>query len=220
MKILVVSPHPDDETLGAGGTLIKMKKEGHRIYWLNVTDMRAEYGWDEKLVAHRQEQIHAVRDFYGFDGFYNLSLAPAGLSGMDEGELIGALRRVFGEIMPEWIIIPGQYDAHSDHHAVYNCCMACAKTFRAPYIRRVTTMEIISETDYGFQKEKFEPNLFVDITNEMEDKLRAMKLYDTEIESVPFPRSLENIRALAAVRGASAVRRYAEAFCIVKQIET
>lgn len=120
MKILVVSPHPDDETLGAGGTFIKMKKEGHRIYWLNVTDMRVEYGWDEKLVAHRQEQIRAVRDFYGFDGFYNLSLAPAGLSGMDEGELIGALRRVFGEIMPEWIIIPGQYDAHSDHHAVYN----------------------------------------------------------------------------------------------------
>ena len=44
MKILVVSLHPDDETLGAGGTLLKMKKSGHQIFWLNVTDMREEDG--------------------------------------------------------------------------------------------------------------------------------------------------------------------------------
>ena len=62
-------------------------------------------------------------------------------------------------------------------------------------------MEIVSETDYGFQNEKFEPNLFIDITNEMEGKIEAMKIYDTEIEEVPFPRSLENIRAHATAWG-------------------
>ena len=85
MKILVVSPHPDDETLGAGGTLLKCKKQGHQVYWLNITDMSTEYGWDEKLVKHRQEQIEAVKSFYGFDCFYNLSLPPTKLKGLDEG---------------------------------------------------------------------------------------------------------------------------------------
>ena len=80
-------------------------------------------------------------------------------------------------------------------------------------------MEILSETEQGFQREKFDPNLFIDITDELEDKIKAMKIYDTEIEKVPFPRSLENIKALAAVRGGSCQRRYAEAFCIVRQIE-
>ena len=138
---------------------------------------------------------------------------------MDEEEIIKRIRRVLEEVKPEWLMIPGQYDAHSDHRVVYNCCMACAKVFRAPYIKRVTTMEILSETEQGFQREKFDPNLFIDITDELEDKIKAMKIYDTEIEKVPFPRSLENIKALAAVRGGSCQRRYAEAFCIVRQIE-
>lgn len=219
MKVLVVSPHPDDEILGAGGTLLKLKKQGHEVFWLNITDMKEEYGWGADRIEHRQEQIKRVTDFFRFDGFYNLALKPAGLTELKEGEIIGAIKAVFEEVRPEWIIIPGQYDAHSDHHVVYNCCMAAAKTFRAPYIKRITTMEIISETDYGFQNEKFEPNLFIDIRDELEGKLEAMKIYDTEIEEVPFPRSLENIRALASVRGGYCTSRYAEAFCIVKQIE-
>ena len=80
-------------------------------------------------------------------------------------------------------------------------------------------MEIVSETDFGFQNEKFVPNLFIDITEELERKIEAMKIYDTEIAEVPFPRSLENIRSLAVNRGAYCTSRYAEAFCIIKQIE-
>ena len=201
MRVLVVSPHPDDETLGAGGTLLKVKAQGHQIFWMNITDMRAEDGWPEDKISYRQEQIRKVKAFYQFDGFYNLAFPPTKLSCMDEGPIIDAIKKVYDEVKPEWIIIPGQYDAHSDHHVVYNCCMAAAKTFRAPYIKRITTMEIISETDYGFQAEKFTPNLFVDITDTLEGKIEAMKIYDTEIEEVPFPRSLENIRSLASVRG-------------------
>lgn len=219
MKILVVSPHPDDETLGCGGTLIKMKKKGHQIYWLNITDMGIEDGWDERHVKHRKKQIIAVKQLYHFDGFFNLAFSPTKLSGMDENELIREIKFVFDEVKPEWIIIPGRYDAHSDHHIVHDCCMACAKTFRALYIKRITTMEIVSETEFGFQQEKFVPNLFIDISNEMEEKLNAIKLYDTEIEASPFPRSLENIMALATLRGSTSSCKYAEAFYIVKQIE-
>ena len=219
MKILVVSPHPDDETLGAGATLLKMKKLGHQIFWLNITDMKEEDGWDRNVVTHRQDQIERIKNFYGFYGFYNLSLPPTKLSGIDEGVVITKIKGVLEKVTPEWVMLPGQYDAHSDHHVVYNCCMACTKSFRAPYIRRITTMEILSETEQGFQKEKFEPNLYIDITNELVGKLAAMKIYDTEIEEDPFPRSLEKIRALAAVRGGVCQSKYAEAFCIVKQIE-
>ena len=63
MRILVVSPHPDDETLGAGGTLLRYKKEGNQIFWLNITDMKASDGWDEKVIKVRQNQIKAVNEY-------------------------------------------------------------------------------------------------------------------------------------------------------------
>ncbi len=219
MNIMVVSPHPDDETLGAGGTLIKMKKRGHKIFWLNVTDVTEELGWSRDYIEHRKEQIKAVREFFDFDGFYNLEFPATKLSQIDEGELISYIKKVYDEVKPEWIIIPGQYDAHSDHRVVYNCCMATAKAFRAPYIKRITTMEIISETDSGFQETKFYPNLYVDISNEIEDKLKAVQIYDTEIENEPFPRSIRNITAMAETRGAACNCFYAESFQIIKVIE-
>jgi len=219
MNILVVSPHPDDETLGAGGTLLKMKKKGCKIFWLNISDMKEDDGWTENQIFHRKEQIESIKKYYRFDGFYNLGFPATKLSSFSEEQLIGLIKKVFEDVKPEWIIIPGQYDAHSDHRVVYNCCMSCAKTFRASYIKRITTMEIVSESEYGFQREKFEPNLFIDITDELDNKLEAMQLYDTEIGEVPFPRSIGNIRALASVRGGTCLAKYAEAFCIIKQIE-
>lgn len=219
MNVLVVSPHPDDETLGAGGTVLKLKKQGHSIYWLNITDIKIEDGWEETKIIHRQKQIADVKTYYGFEKFYNLNFSAARLSSLDEGEIICEIKNVYDEVKPEWIMIPGRYDAHSDHRVVYDCCMACAKTFRAPYIKRVTTMEIISETEYGFQNEKFEPNLFIDITQELDGKIEAIRIYDTEIEESPFPRSLKKIKALASIRGEQCACTYAEAFHIVKQIE-
>ncbi len=219
MRIIVVSAHPDDETLGAGGTIKKMKKTGHAVFWLNVTDISENMGWREEYIVRRRQQIKEINNFFLFDGFFNLALPAAKLSTIDEGELINSMKRVFDDIKPEWIIIPGAYDAHSDHRVVYNCAMSAAKTFRSPYIKRVSTMEILSETDYGFQGNMFSPNLFVDISDEIEDKLTAVRIYDTEIQNVPFPRSVENIKALAMVRGSAAYVKYAEAFNVIKQLE-
>ena len=101
MKILIVSPHPDDESLGAGGTLIKLKKSGHKIYWLNITDVKEEYGFSTEFIKKRSEHIKNIINFYKFDGFFNFQLQPAGLSNLDEGIIISKIRKVFDEVKPE-----------------------------------------------------------------------------------------------------------------------
>lgn len=219
MNILIVSPHPDDETLGAGGTLLKRKSNGDKIYWLNVTNVKGKKGWNEEFLIKRERQIEKICDFFQFDDFCDLNLEPAMLENLDKGKIISEIGEYFKKIQPEWIILPNRGDAHSDHKVVYDSCMACSKVFRYPYIKKITTMEILSETDFGDMERAFTPNYFVDISDYMEKKIAALKIYDTEIGASPFPRSLEAVRALALLRGGMCGVRYAEAFKVIKWID-
>ena len=62
MRVLVVSPHPDDETLGAGGTILKYKSLGNRVSWLNITDAKEEEGWNIEFIQKRSLQIKKILD--------------------------------------------------------------------------------------------------------------------------------------------------------------
>ncbi len=133
-------------------------------------------------------------------------------------QAIEAIGDVFKEVRPEIIFLPDYNDAHSDHRKVFDWCFSCSKIFRFPYIKMILTMEIISETDFGRPENLFVPNFFVDITDYMEKKIEAIRIYDTEMGKMPFPRSEENVRAIATVRGAMSGVRYAEAFRMIKCI--
>ena len=219
MKVMVVSPHPDDETLGAGGTLLRLKKEGHQIYWLNITDAKEKDGWSASFIKQRKEQIQRVCDFFEFDYTFNLKFPPAKLEMLEKSILIQKIGSCFQTVEPEWIILPDPNDAHSDHKITYESCISCSKIFRYPYIHRITTMEILSETDFGRIDNPFVPNYFVNISDYMKSKIQALEIYDTELGEHPFPRSVDSVKALGTLRGACAGVKYAEAFRIIKWIE-
>ena len=219
MKILVVSPHPDDETLAAGGTILRYKKEGKKVYWLNITNVKEEYGYSKERVISRNKEIDRVNKLYNFDGFYNLGLEPAGLDKYSKGELIGKISEVVKEVKPNVVILPYKYDVHSDHELVYDCVYSCTKSFRHPFVKKVLAMEIISETDFASYEHGFIPNYFVDISAHLDKKIEVLQIYESELGAHPFPRSIDNIKALATLRGASAGVRYAESFMLIKNIE-
>jgi LmbE family N-acetylglucosaminyl deacetylase len=81
--------------------------------------------------------------------------------------------------------------------------------------------ECISETEFApaLPEKAFIPNYFIDITPYIEKKLEIMKIYASELGSHPFPRSLNNISALATFRGSIAGVEYAEAFQLIKWID-
>jgi LmbE family N-acetylglucosaminyl deacetylase len=217
-KILAVSPHPDDETLGGGGTLIRAIREEHEVYWLNITTAKGNAKFSNSVIEKREYQLRAIENFYKFVGVYHLNMPTTELEKVDSATAIDMIANVFKEVKPETVILPDYNDAHSDHKYVFDWCYACTKVFRFPSIKQVMTMEIISETDFGRPVNPFVPNCFVDISDYIEDKIEALKIYDTELGIHPFPRSVENVKALATVRGATAGVRYAEAFRIIKLI--
>lgn len=218
MNVLVVSPHPDDETLGAGGTILRLKEEGNKIFWLNITGMTKGGIFSEEMQERRKEQLKNIEDFYKFEGTYNLNLPTAQLDSYNTSDAIDKIREVFTKVQPEMLILPDYNDAHSDHKKVFEWCYSCSKVFRFPYIKKIMTMEIVSETDFGKPENPFIPNFYVDITEYLEEKINALNIYDTELGEPPFPRSIEHVKALAIVRGAAAGVKYAEAFRMIKYI--
>jgi len=217
MNILVVSPHPDDETLGAGGSILKLKKE-HQIFWLNITDMSPLAGYTEEQRAARAIQIEKIADLYQFDGVKNLMFPTTKLKEVPDDKAIQEIGAYVDEICANWIFLPDYNDVHSDHKIVFDWCFACTKVFRHPSVKAVMTMEILSETNFGYPACSSIPNFYVDISDTLEQKLQAAMIYDTEMGEHPFPRSLADIRALATLRGSEAGVEFAEAFRVIKAV--
>ena len=135
--------------------------------------------------------------------------------------LVPEISKIFSEVEPEIIYTLNRSDAHSDHRVLFDAVAACTKSFRYPYIKQVLMYECISETEFApiLAEKAFLPNYFVDITDFLDTKLDIMKIFESELGEHPFPRSLDNIKALAHFRGASVGVKYAEAFQLLKYID-
>lgn len=220
-NVVVISAHPDDEILGVGGTLLKHKKNGDKIYWLITTNIFEEQGFSKERVFSRQREIEKVSEALGAEKVFMLNYPTMSLSTSTLIEMVPKLSKIFTEIEPEIIYCLNRSDAHSDHRITFDAVMACTKSFRYPFIKQVLMYECISETEFAPQlpEKMFIPNYFVDISSFLEEKKNLMKIYASELGDHPFPRSLKNIEALASFRGASVGVEYAEAFQLIKYID-
>jgi len=220
-QIIVVAPHPDDETLGCGGTLLRHKNEGHDIHWLIVTSVKEEDGYNCEVVDNRRLEIDKVREAYGFTSVSELKFSTAKLDVYPKSDLIADISSVFNQIKPDTLYLPYRNDVHSDHEIVFDVAISCTKSFRYPYIKNVLVYETLSETEFTARPDSnsFKPNCWIEISNYLEQKIDIMRIFKSEINEHPFPRSESNIRALATLRGATAGVNAAEAFMIVKQIK-
>jgi LmbE family N-acetylglucosaminyl deacetylase len=219
-QVIVVAPHPDDETLGCGGAIIKHKEQGDEIYWLLVTAMNENQGFSKTTLTTRREQIIKVAELYKFNGVYELNFPTTMLDRVPTGELISAMSDTFTKIKPNTVYLPYSGDIHSDHKVVFHAGLACTKWFRYPSVQRILAYETLSETDFcgDLDSNGFRPNVYMDISNYLEKKLVIAAVYESEMAVFPFPRSEEAIRALAKVRGAACGCQAAEAFMLIKEI--
>ncbi len=207
--ILVVAVHPDDETLGCGGTLLRARALGHPVHWLLATKCDA-----------RREALARVQQAFGFASTHELAFAPGRLDQVPRIELVQALAAVIVQVRPRTLFLPFHADVHSDHRVAFAAAWSCTKSFRYPFVASVLMMETISETEFAppLAANAFLPNAFVDISAHLERKLEILHLYEGEVGVHPFPRSDDGVRAQAALRGATAGCRYAEAFALLKAV--
>lgn len=211
--VLVISAHPDDEAFGCGGTLLRHVRAGHQVHWLVVTQPWRPK-WDAAYLERAGCQVESAAAAYGVSGWRRLDFPAAALDTVPLAELVDAVSQVVNEVRPSVVYTVGPYDVNTDHDVVYRATMVALKPIYAPWVRRVLTFETLSSTEWAFAQpgRSFLPQVYVDISETIEDKIRICGLYETETRPFPHPRSAEAVRALAMYRGGAAGFAYAEAF--------
>ena len=209
-KVCVIAVHPDDETLGCGGTILKHHKNGDEVHCVFVTD-------GDKT---QKTIIAKLADFYHFTGVISLGFEELKLADQSLNVLVPALANVLNQIKPNILYIPNRSDEHSDHRAVFEALVACTKSFRFPFIEQILMCEVISETDFNLNlsEQVFNPNYFVDITDQWVCKKQAMEIFADQLLPYPQTRNVSTMEALNRYRGSLINTEYAEAFMALKII--
>lgn len=221
MRVLTISVHPDDETLGCGGTMLRHRAGGDQLFWLVVT--RAHEGhWPSQVVAQKAAEVERVASAYGVERHVQMDFPALQLHSVSEVELIEAVRKVITDVKPAVVYVVHGGDVHTDHQAAFAATMAVLKPFYMSElgVRRVLCYETLSSTDAApphFSR-AFVPNVFSDISPHMDRKVEILGLYHSELQRDPRPRSPSAVRALARYRGATIGVEYAEAFMLIREL--
>lgn len=220
-KVAIIAVHPDDETLGCGGTILKHRASGDDINWIIATDMKESDGFNLNQIKSRNDEISKVGNLYGFNSVHRLGLSSTKVDQYPMSEIISKISLIFNEIRPNIVYLPYSGDIHDDHQIISKATLSCTKSFRYPFVKSIYMMETISETEFAANNQSlgFVPNVFNDISDFMDQKLQIMKNYKNELGKHPFPRSERNIVSLATFRGASSGCNLAESFMLIKEIK-
>ena len=220
-KVLIISAHPDDETLGCGGTILKHIAAGDVVSWIVATQAH-EPLWSREVIETKAREVEAVAAAYGMSETIKLGLPTVRLETVPQIEIMEKLRPVIARLQPEIVYLVHGGDIHTDHGALFDAVMGIFKPFHLSKFctRRVLSYETISSTDQAppFASRAFVPNAYGDISTQLERKLEIMALFASETQPDPLPRGPEAIRALARVRGATISVKYAEAFMVLRDI--
>ncbi len=217
-SIVIVAPHPDDEVLGCGGTILKHIDNGDEVHWIIVSGMDTK-SFTKEQIKKRSDEITKVSKLFGFKSTHKLDYPTSKLDQIPKNEIINKFGNLFESLRAEVIYTVFRNDAHSDHKVVFDSVVSATKSFRCPSVKKLLSFETISETDFSNpMKDPFRPNLFINIEDYIKKKIEIMKIYESEMGEFPFPRSREAIIALSSIRGVQSRCKAAEAFILIKEI--
>lgn len=217
---LIVSPHPDDETLGCGGTMKKLSSTREKVFVLVVS--RGKKGvYSEERIRNVREEAQKAHAILGVSETRFLDFPAPDLDMISSAELSGAIAMVIRELEIGTLYLPHLGDIHHDHKAVFNAGLVAARPVQQNPVKRVYSYETLSETEWAVPKgsDAFIPTRFINISDVFTAKLEAMKCFKSQLRDFPNPRSLKSMEALANFRGSTVGFTHAEAFMTIREIE-
>lgn len=219
MRVLVIAPHPDDEIIGAGGTIAKRAYEGHEVYVCVVTKA-CEPLFSGEIVEQARDECRRADALLGVKETSFLDFPAVMLETVPRYQLNDGISQMIQKIEPEEVYIPHRGDMQLDHKMIVDAAMVALRPKYKHVVKRIYCYETLSETGWDIPNttNEFIPTVYEDISKTLQKKLDAMNMFKSQLGEFPNPRSLEAIEALAKYRGATVSVRAAEAFALVREI--
>jgi len=218
-RVLVVAPHPDDETLGVGGTIAKHSAQGDEVFVLMVSGHLPPI-YSRKAYEETVSEAYSAFSVLGVKKSEFLEIPATMIGDQPLHEVNGRISKVVNDFNPHIVLCPYP-DRHIDHRLVFDSVMVATRPLGVGKdIKIVAAYETLSETHWNAPhiEPNFTPNWVVDISDHISEKLNALECYKSQISEFPGPRSIEAVEALAKFRGTQAGFGYGEGLHIVRMI--
>ncbi|QMU66470.1 MAG: PIG-L family deacetylase [Flavobacteriaceae bacterium] len=227
-KILVVAAHPDDELLGLGASMNRLITEFDctiRVVILGEgitsrSDQRDIDLWEKELESHRNN-IENARKSIGYHSVRIHDFPDNRFDAIDLLEIIKIVEKEKHEFNPEVIFTHHGGDLNIDHQRTFEAVITAIRPMKREKVTTIITFETPSSTEWraSIDPRHFIPNLFIEVSEEnLKAKIKGMESYEFEKRIFPHPRSPEALRTLAKRWGIVVGKNYAEAFCLVRNI--
>jgi LmbE family N-acetylglucosaminyl deacetylase len=225
-SVLVVAAHPDDEVLGCGGTIARHAGAGDEVQVLIVAEgatsrqlQRDRDQATDELFALAQA-AHQAGAILGAQGVELLDLPDNRLDSIDRLDLIQKIEERIVRHQPKLVYVHHAGDVNVDHRRLHEAVVTACRPMPGQPVRRLLSYEVASSTEWQppGSAPAFQPNWFVDISDQWPRKRQALEAYASEMRPWPHARSLEGLEHLARWRGAQVGVEAAEAFCLLRQL--
>ena len=216
-RLLVITPHSDDEVLGCGGLMSKVKNEGGKVFVL-IFNLGFEKDDTKESQEKRKNEVKEAMNVLKVDGYHLVHDQPDNNRDLDAEPLHSLIEVIestssvsLEKITPTIVAIPTIFSHHQDHVHVHHACIAALRPISTPVSNIVLSYEAPEHSRWSASG-VFEPNLFVEIDDVIENKIIAFNKYRSQIR--PGSRDDDSIRNQAKYRGQEVGKNLCEAFYV------
>ena len=218
-KILIIAAHPDDEILGCGGTIAKLKasNEINIIFMTNGVSARSN---DSKKIKVRNSETLALYKYLKIKRPTFFNFEDNKLDAVPILKIIKKIENYINLFKPNIIFTHTPNCLNIDHQKTFEATITACRPIKDNSISSILSFETLSSTEWKGNKQKsFFPNYFINIENEIKNKIKYLSFYKSEIRKFPHSRPYEGVKALAKYRGIISGLKYAEAFELIRYIK-
>lgn len=228
-RVMVIAAHPDDEILGVGGTVKKHVQNEDEVIGLILGEgqtsryPKRDYAPNQLIEKLHQNTLEAAK-VVGYQEIHFSDFPDNRFDSIDLLDIVKTIEYYISKIKPSIIYTHHGGDLNIDHQRTYQAVMTATRpTKNALFdedVKEIYTFETLSSTEWEFSYQNaFLPNVFIDVTETFDSKLKAMKCYESELCEFPHSRSLKGLEVTAQKWGSVVGKEYVEAFMNIRTVK-